>query len=150
MRCQHCGNHEVNYHLQTNINGAVTEAHFCAACAQEAGSKLMQPMEALGMAFFKTPLFGHSFFSPTCDALDQMSQGPFFIPTAPASGLLAQTVPAAPLEPKEGVIPAKADEALRHRRELNQLRGEMETAVKVEHFERAAELRDEIHRRENA
>lgn len=47
-------------------------------------------------------------------------------------------------------VPFEADDTLKQRRELNALRQEMQTAIDTENFERAAELRDEIYRRECA
>ena len=58
---------------------------------------------------------------------------------------------AGPLAPDRGIdIPAEADDILKERRARNALRQELQTAVEREDFERAAELRDEIDRRENA
>ena len=133
MKCQHCGNHEANYHYRSNINGAVTDLHLCQACAREiggvfAGAGLSRSMEAI---------FGGNFFSRPLGA-----SMPLTIGTA------VQAPPRTQTEPGEANIPAEADESLRRRRELNQIRGEMEAAVKADNFERAAELRDEIYRLE--
>ena len=40
MKCQNCGKNEVNLHYTSNINGAVTETHLCAECAQNSGYDL--------------------------------------------------------------------------------------------------------------
>ena len=134
MKCQHCGNHEANYHYRSNINGSVTDLHLCQACAREiggafAGAGLRQSMEAV---------FGGHFFSRPLGA------------SAPAlvMGARTQAPPATLPEPGEANIPTEADEALKRRREMNQLRGEMEAAIKADNFERAAELRDEMYRLE--
>ena len=140
MKCQHCGNHEANVHYRSNINGAVTEGHFCTICAREAGggvfagAALRQPMEEFfGGDLFRRSLFGGNAFS-----------GPLALRMAAP----VQAQPSAPPEPGEAHIPTEVDPVLKRRREINQLRGEMEGAIKAENFERAAELRDEIYRLE--
>ena len=47
-------------------------------------------------------------------------------------------------------MPEKADERFRVKRELNCLRQQLEEAVEAEDYERAAHLRDEIHRLERS
>ena len=33
MLCQNCGNHEADFHFNSNINGDITELHLCSECA---------------------------------------------------------------------------------------------------------------------
>ena len=155
MKCQHCGNHEANYHYRSSINGVAAEVHLCTICAQEAGggvftgSALTRSMEELfGGNALKRSLFGGNFFSRPLGAADPFAQSPFFTPITLAVGGPIQVNPSAPPEPGESKVPIQADDTLKRRRALNQLRGEMETAIKNENFERAAELRDEIYRLE--
>ena len=139
MKCQNCGVINASYHYRSNINGAVTEQHLCAACAQ----KVESPMGALA-DFFGSNFFGGNLFGSGLGATSQKPRGVFFVPFTQETPGLIQAPPE--LEPKELAIPAEADDALKHRRQINQLRQEMETAIAEENFERAAELRDEIQR----
>jgi len=137
MNCQHCGAANASYHYRSNINGTVTEQHLCAACVQSMES----PMGALA------DFFGENLFGNGLGGRRQRPQGVFFVPFAPeVPGLIQPSVPTPELEPNELAIPAEADDGLKHRRQVNQLRQEMETAIAAENFERAAELRDEIRR----
>ena len=52
--------------------------------------------------------------------------------------------------PERVRVPLEADDTLKQRRELNVLRQQMQAAIEAEEFERAAELRDEIDRKESA
>ncbi|MCL2827876.1 MAG: UvrB/UvrC motif-containing protein [Oscillospiraceae bacterium] len=130
MKCQNCGVIDASYHYRSNINGTVTEQHLCVACAQN----VENPIGALA------DFFGGNLF------VTQRPRGVFFVPFAQEMPGLTQPPPTPALEPKELEIPAEADDALKHRRQVNQLRQEMETAITAENFERAAELRDEIQR----
>jgi len=142
MNCQNCGVANASYHFRSNINGTVTEQHLCAACAQ----KIESPMGTLA-DFFGSNFFGGSLFGNGLGTVNQRPRGVFFVPFAPeAPGLIQPSAPTSELEPKELTIPAEAEDWLKHRRQVNQLRREMETAIAQENFERAAELRDEIQR----
>ena len=58
--------------------------------------------------------------------------------------------PAVVPEPRESRIPLEADLGFRKRRHLGQLQAELQSAIAAEQFERAADLRDEIHQLERA
>jgi len=116
------------------INGRLSERHLCADCAQHVEGSLFahtltSPMEALlGAGLFDV----QSFFAPARRGLETTSQH-------------------APVErpvPQENRIPVEADDALKQRRTYNALRQNMQTAIEAEQFERAAEIRDELHRLE--
>ena len=128
MKCQNCGQSEVNFYYTSNINGAVTEKHLCSKCAHGAGYDIMnfmnygnifreiQPM--IGMLgnhhsanrkkYICTPTFGK-----TCDC-----------------GSTCEI-------PGE----AKPDNEMAERRELNM---QLRMAIENEEFEKAAQLRDRI------
>ena len=134
MKCQRCLVREASFHYKSNINGEISEQHLCANCAgiQEGhlfAHTLANPMDALlGGGIFGTR--------------------PFFAPVHRAADTTMRRTPIGILEPQEGNIPSDADDALKQRRALNQLRQELQAAMDTENFERAAELRDEIHRME--
>jgi len=130
MKCEHCLIHEATFHYRSNINGQIAEQHLCTHCAQAIEGGLfahapVAPMDAL---------FGGGLFGLT----PQRTGRPVCVPykSAPPVGDAALGVPLI------------ADDSLKRRRALNALRQEMQTAIEREHFERAAELRDEIHRME--
>ena len=136
MKCQHCGVYEATFHYRSNINGQIAEQHLCVACAQSTEGGLFAGVATNPMELF----FGGGMFGGRMGSLPQAQTRPAFAPTP------APQAPA--MEPGEGSIPAEADDALRQRRQLNQMRQEMQSAVEADQFERATELRDEIHRLE--
>ena len=55
MKCQKCGNNEVNFHYTSNINGSVTEAYLCSECAKDSGFAIGGAFgDAFGGAFSGT------------------------------------------------------------------------------------------------
>jgi len=148
MKCQHCLVQEANFHYKNNINGTLSEGHLCADCAQETegnlfAGALLGPMEMLG------GLFGGSALGRSLLGGGLFDVHSPFAP--PRQGLLAPVsrIPVEPGAAEGAVVPQEAEEALKQRRALNCLRQEMQTAIELEQFERAAELRDEIARLEN-
>jgi len=73
---------------------------------------------------------------------------PFFAPVRPRSERSPSHIPAQNPGPQKDGVPPEAADALKQRRARNALRQELQRAVETENFERAAELRDEIHRME--
>jgi len=84
------------------------------------------------------------------DFFDSFFRSTFSYPVIP--GMAGGYRQVAPIRSnlEEKVIPLDAGAEIKNRRELNVLRGEMEAAIKAENFEKAAELRDEIHRKEKS
>ena len=136
MTCQHCNAHATTFHYTGNINGQIIEQHLCANCAAILQNTAFAERTANLGAF--SELFSDSFFGNRRNAM--RTERSAFAPIAP---------PVVP-EPGEAKIPLIADADLKARRALNQLRAELESAVEAENFERAAELRDEIYRLEQA
>jgi len=128
MNCQQCGVNNATFHYQANINGQITQLNLCEACAHE-----LQGAVFAGGALRLGGLSGTRLD-------DRHRAGRQALPTMP------QVVP----EPSEAKIPLEADAALKQRRMLGALRAELSSEVEAENFERAAELRDEIHRLEQA
>lgn len=159
MKCENCGNEEVNFHFTSNINGNTTEKHLCAECAgklgyTEANQERPEPTfediftELFGGRPNRRVFGGYSMIIPT-----------FVIPTV---GLIVteeqsarQESPAQneatsqqQTEQQQNVVPAELvaeiDEEMKRRREINVLREQMNAAVRTEDFEKAAALRDSI------
>jgi len=152
MKCQNCGNNEVNFRYSSNINGNVTEALLCSDCARKLGylndetfSFAMPSLSGMVSDFF-----GDSVFS----GFPGLSSG-FRMP--PFQGFAALPMYFEPVSPKysepsapeKSAVPAQgvdieAGDDIKKRRELNMLREQMKKAAEEENFEKAAELRDEI------
>ena len=122
MKCQNCGNYEVNFHYSSNINGCVTETHLCSKCASQAGYDYGRMFNSGIFLGGFMPAFGFSAF----DAQPQM-------------GILLQKAPVAPVQEEPDI-----DDDMKARRELNMLREQMQAAAEAEDFEKAVELRDKI------
>ena len=144
MNCQQCGIRDAGFHYQANINGARIELNLCVACAHElqgavrsggaarlGGFADLFSGESFGGSLLEQALFGDR------RGVSQPNRSGFMPPTP-------QVVP----EPSEAKIPLEADVSLKQRRQLNALKAELAAVIEAQNFERAAELRDEIHRLE--
>ena len=151
MKCENCGKNEVTFMYQSNINGKVTEKHLCSECAEKLGytQKLAAHSQRMMQGFGS--MFGGSlfddFFAPVPSLMGRMSrmlEDPFddFFADMPA-------LSAAPVQREVQTSGKQEDQNwFAYQRKLNALRLEMKKAVHQENFERAAELRDEIHKLE--
>ena len=151
MKCENCGKNEVTFMYQSNINGKVTEKHLCAECAEKLGytQKLAAHSQRMMQGFGS--MFGGSlfddFFAPVPSLMGRMSrmlEDPFddFFADMPA-------LSAVPVQQEVQTSGKQEDQNwFAYQRKLNALRLEMKKAVHQENFERAAELRDEIHKLE--
>ena len=158
MKCENCGKNEVTFVYQSNVNGQVTEKHLCRDCAEKLGYLHMVPQGHRMMEnFFGNSLFGDrfmdDFFTPMPSLLGRMNrllEDPFedFFQDMPAlSARPAERQEEA--KPQEDNLVEKEEQSRFSRmRHLNALKMEMKKAVHKEDFERAAELRDEIHKLE--
>lgn len=159
MKCENCGKNEVTFVYQSNVNGKITEKHLCQECAEKLGYTSMAAHGHRMMEnFFGNSLFGDGFFedifSPMPSLLgrmDRLMEDPFddFFQTMPA--LTASPVRQQEAEqPKEETLVDHEEQSRFSRmRHLNALKMEMKKAIHKEDFERAAELRDEIHKLED-
>lgn len=148
MKCENCGKNEVTFVYQSNINGQVTEKHLCSECAEKLGytQKLAAHSQRMMQNFFGGSLFD-DFFTPFPSLLGRMNrmlESPFddFFADMPALGAPAEAE--AP-KPQETLLERTEQDEISKTRQLNALRMEMQKAVREENFERAAELRDQIH-----
>lgn len=161
MKCENCGKNEVSFVYRSNINGKVEEKHLCQECAQKLGytqkiqdsytgfqnlfrssfSNIFAPMHALagrnGASFFGDNFFGGSLLG------DNLFDD-FFVMPALGCGTAEAAAPAQ----QENLVSDEEQKKISHERELNALRAEMKQAVESENFERAAQLRDQIHAKE--
>ena len=155
MKCENCGKNEVTFMYQSNINGKVTEKHLCSECAEKLGytQKIAAHSQRMMQNFFGNSIFGNSFFddffSPVPSLMGRMLEDPFddFFADMPALG----AAPAKQEEQKkeDDLVDREEQGRFAYLRQMNALKMEMKKAVHQENFERAAELRDEIHKLES-
>ena len=150
MKCEHCGKNEVTFVYQSNVNGQVTEKHLCSECAEKLGytQRLAAYSQRMTRNLFGGGLF-EDFFTPVPSLLGRMNrllEDPFddFFTDMPALGAPAEAKQEAP-KPQDTLLEQEEQNAISQERQLNALRMEMQKAVAAENFERAAELRDQIH-----
>lgn len=150
MKCENCGKNEVTFVYQSNINGQVTEKHLCAECAEKLGytQRLAAHSRSMMQNFFGGGLFD-DFFTPVPSLLGRMNrmlENPFddFFSDMPALGAPAEAKQE-PQKPRDTLLEQEEQNKISQERRLNALRMEMQKAVAQENFERAAELRDQIH-----
>ena len=159
MLCQNCKENEATVHLTRVINGKKTELFLCENCAEEKGqlsfegepfsfqnllAGILNPemsssishsdtFECSGCGltykeFSETGLFGcsqcYQEFDTRLDPLVKRIHGS---------------------REHQGKIPRRKGGSLRIKNKIDKLRKEMEQVVAEENFERAAELRDQIH-----
>ena len=162
MKCENCGKNEVSFMYKSNINGKIEEKHLCRECAEQLGytrriqescngfqnlfrgsfAGLLSPMRALA-GVNSDPFFGDGFFGGSL--LGDRFFDDFF--AMPALGGGEQSGSAA-VEQKDHLLSDEEQRRISRERELNALRSEMNQTIASENFERAAQLRDQIHAKE--
>ena len=155
MKCENCGKNEVTFVYQSNINGKVTEKHLCSECAEKLGytQKIAAHSQRMMQNFFGNSIFGNSFFddffSPVPSLMGRMLEDPFddFFADMPALG--AATAKQEEQKKEDDLVDREEQGRFAYLRQMNALKMEMKKAVHQENFERAAELRDEIHKLES-
>ena len=159
MKCENCGKNEVTFIYQSNINGAVTEKHLCAECAEKLGysGRVAAHSQRMMQNFFNGGLFGRSFledfFSPMGALTDRagwLLEDPFEDFFADMPALTAAPAKQEQEQKQEDLVDKEEQGRFAYLRKMNALRMEMKKAVHQENFERAAELRDEIRKLEAA
>ena len=156
MKCENCGKNEVTFVYQSNINGKVTEKHLCSECAEKLGytQQIAAHSRSMMQNFFGGSLLGNGFFddffSPMPSLMGRsgwMLEDPFddFFSEMPA-------LCASPVEQEQqkadDLVNREEQSRFAYMRQMNALKMEMKKAVHQENFERAAELRDQIHQLE--
>jgi len=165
MLCQNCGEREANVHLSQSINGQTRELHLCDQCAKKTQGVNFVFHQGLGMPDFLQALLG---FNPAVGGERAQEEA------CPGCGMTFSQISHAGklgcaacyakfernLEPvlrrihgggsHEGKVPKRRGAALRSRLELKKLKEKLRLLVQQEHFEEAAQVRDEIRRLEQA
>lgn len=156
MKCENCGKNEVTFVYRSNVNGHVEEKHLCSDCAEKLGytQRLGAQSQRMMQSFFGNSLFGNDFFddffSPMPSLLGRrmkMLEDPFddFFSDMPALTASPAQQTAQTEEHKDDLVGQEEKSRFSRMRQMNALRMELKKAVHQENFERAAELRDQIH-----
>ncbi len=148
MKCENCGKNEVTFVYQSNINGRVEEKRLCAECAEKLGytqrlaARSQRMMQGLG-GFLSGGILD-DFFSPGLRR-GWLLEDPFddFFADMPALGPARRET--AKEERRDDLVDREEQSRFARMRQVNALRLEMQEAVRREDFERAAQLRDQIH-----
>ena len=148
MKCENCGRNEANFVYRSSINGRTEEHHLCQACADKLGytRSFFDQRPSLMDSFFGN----NSFFGSMPSLMGRMLESPFddFFDEMPAIG----TVPVQEVQKdrKDNLMSCEDQSRFSYLRQMNALKHAQKKAIHEEDFERAAELRDEIHKLEEA
>ena len=123
MKCENCGKNEVTFIYQSNVNGQVTEKHLCSECAEKLG--LTRQVAARSQRMMRN-----------------------FFGDMPALSAAPAQQEAQKQEKQDDLVGKEEQSRFSYLRQMNALRMEMKKAVHEENFERAAQLRDQIHQLE--
>ena len=161
MKCTNCGKNNASYHYRYNINGTVTEAHLCPECAAKMAPNMQLAsgggmLDSMMRNFFNDDFFGSGFFGNSLLG-DGFFGRSMFSPMM-TFGIPAMLMPGVEIRyPSQGQpqeAPAQeqnnsqVDPELSKRREINALREQMKAAAEAEDYEKAAQLRDQLHKLE--
>ena len=159
MKCEKCGKNEVTFIYQSNINGKVTEKHLCSECAEKLGytQKIAARNRSMMQSFFGGSLLGNGFFDDFFSPMPSLMGRSGWLLEDPFDDFFAEmpALSAAPVQQQEeqqkqqnDLVGKEEQSRFAYMRQVNALKLEMKKAVHQENFERAAQLRDQIHQLE--
>ena len=159
MKCENCGKNEVTFIYQSNINGKVTEKHLCSECAEKLGytQKIAARNRSMMQSFFGGSLLGNGFFDDFFAPMPSLMGRSGWLLEDPFDDFFAEmpALSAAPVQQQEeqqkqqnDLVGKEEQSRFAYMRQVNALKLEMKKAVHQENFERAAQLRDQIHQLE--
>ena len=159
MKCENCGKNEVTFIYQSNINGKVTEKHLCSECAEKLGytQKIAARNRSMMQSFFGGSLLGNGFFDDFFSPMPSLMGRSGWLLEDPFDDFFAEmpALSAAPVQQQEeqqkqqnDLVGKEEQSRFADMRQVNALKLEMKKAVHQENFERAAQLRDQIHQLE--
>ena len=159
MKCENCGKNEVTFIYQSNINGKVTEKHLCSECAEKLGytQKIAAHNRSMMQNFFGGSLLGNGFFDDFFSPMPSLMGRSGWLLEDPFDDFFAEmpALSAAPVQQQEeqqkqqnDLVGKEEQSRFAYMRQVNALKLEMKKAVHQENFERAAQLRDQIHQLE--
>lgn len=161
MLCQRCNEKEASVHLTKIVNGEKTELFLCKECAEETGQISFESSDSFSfqnlLAGILKPQLGEASLSQTGKDLVCENCGLSYSEFS-QEGLMGCSrcydIFGSRLDPlvkrihgsteHQGKVPQRRGGDLRIRKEIDDLKKEMQKAVDKEEFERAAEIRDQI------
>lgn len=148
MKCENCGKNEANFVYRSSINGRTEEYHLCQACAEKLGytQRLFEQRPSIMDSFFGN----NGFFGSMPSLMGRTLDSPFddFFEDMPAIG--AAPVQEIREEKRDDLMSGEEQSRFSYLRQMNALKQAQKKAIHEEDFERAAQLRDEIHELEEA
>ena len=148
MKCENCGKNEANFVYRSNINGRTEEHHLCQSCAEKLG--YTQRFFEQGPSIMDSFFGNNGFFGSMPSLMGRMLDSPFddFFDDMPAIG--SAPVQEIREEKKDDLMSGEEQSRFSYLRQMNALKQAQKKAIHEEDFERAAQLRDEIHKLEEA
>lgn len=165
MLCERCGKNEASVHLTRIINGKKEEMHLCEKCAGES-SQFNIDDNNLGFQSLLSGILNHNFSNNESSIYAESSSDDFICQNCGLSyqeftqkGLFGCEECFNDFDEKldslfkrihgnirhTGKRPVSFREKMEAESEISELNKKMQTAVKEENFEMAAEIRDKIH-----
>lgn len=143
MKCENCGKNEANFVYRSNINGRTEEHHLCQSCAEKLG--YTQRFFEQGPSIMDSFFGNNGFFGSMPSLMGRMLDSPFddFFDDMPAIG--STPVQVIREEKKDDLMSGEEQSRFSYLRQMNALKQAQKKAIHEEDFERAAQLRDEIH-----
>ncbi|MCS1352482.1 UvrB/UvrC motif-containing protein [Mechercharimyces sp. CAU 1602] len=164
MQCKQCGMRPATLHYTKIINGEKTETHLCEVCAEERGEQIpglesgfsihnlmsgllnldLGTSEQAGVIKSETTLR-----CPTCGLTYRQFSKIGRFGCSHCYETFGEMLPSVFRRihghtTHRGKVPERAGGKLKVRRQMEQLKREMEEAVRGEAFEKAAQIRDQI------
>jgi len=158
MLCQRCNSQEATVHLTKIVNGEKNELYLCEECARETGQIPFAGNDPFSFQNFLTGILGtsigtyESYRNEICETCglnykDFTQKGLFgcadcYETFSSRLDPLLKRIHG--MNSHNGKVPKRTGGNLRIKKEIEELRQELQQAVESENFERAAELRDKI------
>ena len=166
MLCQNCSKRAATVHLTEVVSNMKKEIHLCEECAQAKGVAIKTHIQGLEIPEFfgqlaqshgQTASGANAEAQARCDTCGLTfeafrNSGKFGCPDCVASfkkGLVGLVERIHGGTQHRGKVPNRATERIAKQKELMELREELKRAVAEEAYERAAQLRDTVHKLES-
>ena len=145
MLCERCKKNTASVHVTHINNGEKVEHYLCEQCAKETESMPLMGKSPSKGATDKTALLQCPSCKMTYDEFSKIGRfGCSECYTAFKSRLMPIIKNIHGINEHIGKLPSSAADELKFKRELEQLKKELKEAIRLEEFERAAQLRDRI------
>lgn len=157
MLCQNCGKNVATTFIKKTINGQTAQIHLCSKCASKQGYDSMFGGIGFDLGDFWGSLFAEPASRLTADAVRCEGCGHSFREIAESGKAGCPTCYTTfydRLLPSihrihgkaghTGKIPQGAGDSLRKEKEIDRMRAELSECIKLQQYEKCAQLRDRI------